>query len=84
MSYSPIYVVAIAKYENGLKVFDDTGTFVDSNNNVDRENTQSKMSCPKDVNSLSAIYQTDGQPAPLSRLITLNMSLHTSSALKIT
>lgn len=52
----PLYVVARKKYKKGVRVFVVTGILWESGSSVERENKQSRISCPIDAHSLSAIY----------------------------
>ena len=54
-----MYSVAITKYAKGRKVFEETGVKRESWSRVERENMQSIISCPKELNNLSAIYSRE-------------------------
>lgn len=51
----PLYMIARIKYKKGVNVIAVSGTLCDKGSSVERENRQSRMSCPMEAQSLSAI-----------------------------
>jgi len=54
-TYIPLYASARKKKRNGRKVCEETGLRRDRDSKVERENKQSRISCPIEAHNLSPI-----------------------------